>query len=179
MAFLQISLPTVEGLAAWAAAASTAGAILPGVVAQVLSESHSWDKHGAVYGVENVEDLWDAFSVLEAVAAACRHVYRQDPSHYPMPRGMEVGIAPGGSVALTWRSDSNTITLRFGGGWSTADLDDRGPNQTPHSQPDMSRACLSIEWVGDQPTTYEALKASPRAVAAVAASPTLQQQGWY
>lgn len=172
MNFLQASLPTREGIAAWAAASSTARAILPGRVAAVLVP-HEWDEHGDQYGVEDLDELWDSFSVLEAVAAAARSVYRDDPGHYPMPRGMEIGIEPSGGVSLVWRSDSHTITLRIGGGWSTADQDGRGgPNQAPHWQPNMSRSVLFIE--GD----HENLAASPRALAAVAASITLQQQGW-
>ena len=167
--FLQASLPIREGIAAWAAAASTAGAVLPGRVAQALLH-HDWDEHGPQYNV-GPDELWDAFSVLEAVAAAARSIYREDPVHHPMPRGMEVGIAPYRGVTLVWRSDAHTVTLRFGGGWSTADLPDRGaPGSAPHDQPCMSHSVLMIEGEGDA--------RSPRVLAAVAASATLQQNGW-
>jgi hypothetical protein len=171
--FISCSLPTREGIAAWAAAAATAGALLPGAVAQVLL-SHNWDEHGDAIDVEDVEDLWDAYSVLEAVASAARHVYRQEASSScPMPRGMEVGIGPDGRVGLVWQSDSHIITLRFGGGWSTADLDRGGPGRRPHWAPDMSTSVLMI-----QGSSLEALRASPRTAAALAASSTLQEQGW-
>ena len=170
--FLQAPLPTPEGIAAWAAAASTAGAILPGRVAQVLCP-HEWDEYGNRYGITDPDELWDSFNVLEAVAAAARSIYREDPGHYPMPRGMEVGLTPEGGVSLVWRSDTHTITLRIGGGWSTADADGRGgPNQAPHWQPNMGQSVLFIE--GD----HDDLAASPRVLAAVAASATIQQQGW-
>jgi hypothetical protein len=170
--FLQAPMPTPEGIAAWAAAAGHAGAILPSRVAQVLIPEE-WDEYGNRYGITDPDELFDAFSVMEAVAAAARSIYREDPGHYPMPRGMEVGIDPSGDVSLVWRSDTHTITLRIGGGWASADLEGRGgPNQAPHYQPNMSRSVLFIE--GDR----DNLAASPRALAAVAASITLQQQGW-
>jgi len=172
--FLQAPMPTPEGIAAWAAAASTAGAILPSRVAQVLIP-HEWDEYGDRYGVkeEDLDELFDTYSVLEAVASAARSIYREDPNHYPMPRGMEIGIDPTGDVSLVWRSDRHTITLRIGGGWASADLEGRGgPNQAPHRQPNMSRSVLLIE--GDR----DNLAASPRALAAVAASATLRQRGW-
>ncbi len=165
---IHASLPTAEGIAAWAAAAGQAGAVLPGRVAQALERD--WDEHGTQYNVSDVEDLWDAFSVLEAVAAAARSIYREDPGHYPMPRGMEVGIAPNGWVSLVWQSDSHTITLRIIGGWSTAD--DPKPSGG-HWAPDMSRSVLLID-VDDERDPL----ASPRALAAVAASETLKRQGW-
>ncbi len=167
--FLQASLPTGEGIAAWAAAAGQAGAILPDRVAEVLIPNE-WGNHGSQYG--EADDLFDAFDVLEGVAAAARSIYREDPGHYPMPRGMEVGIAPSGDVSLVWRSDSHTIALHIGGGWSSADLERGGPNGTPHHQPDMSRSVLLID--GD----HNDLAQGPRALAAMAASATLQQQGW-
>lgn len=169
MATLSVHLPTREAIAAWAAAASTAGAVLPGRVASIL-DAFPWDNHGSQYpsggeGEIDPDDLLDAYSILEAVAAACRSVYREDPSWYPMPRGMEVGIEPDGRAALIWRSDTHTVALRFGSGWSTADLDRGGPNQTPHWAPNLSKARLDIE--------SEAGAESPRAAAAVAASPIL------
>lgn len=166
--FISCSLPTKEGLAAWAAAAGTAGAVLPGVIAQVLSRN--WDEHG---DVDDVENLWDGFNCLEAVAAACRHVYRQDPRHYPMPRGGELYVAPDRRVGLLWRSDSHTVALHFGGGWSSADLDRGGPGLRPHWAPNMSESLLTIEG-----SSLDALRASQRTAAAVAASPTLQEHGW-
>lgn len=172
---LSAHIPTREAIAAWAAAASTAGAVLPGRVARIL-DTFPWDNYGSQYpsGGEEIDpdDLLDAYSILQAVAAACRSIYREDPSHYPMPRGMEVFIDPEGRVALIWGSDSHTVALRFGSGWSTADMPGRGgPNQAPHWAPNLSEARLDIE--GD----FE-LDESPRVAAAVAASPTLQQQGW-
>ena len=77
-------MPSNEGLRAWAAAAGTAGAVLPARVAAVLGGSQ-WAAHGPQYGVDDPDDIWDAFSILEAVAAACRSVYREDPGQYPMP----------------------------------------------------------------------------------------------
>ena len=162
--FLQSSLPTSEGIAAWAAAAGEAGAIMPGRVAEVLSRN--WEEHG-IKLVDDVDDLFDAFDILEAVAAAARSIYRNNEGRF-MPRGMEVGIRPDRTVSLVWQSDSHTTTLFIGsGGWSTADLPTHG---AVHWEPDMSTSMLIIEG--------EELEESPRVLAAVTASPTLQAQGW-
>jgi len=158
----QSSLPTNEGLAAWAAAAGEAGAIMPKRVAEVLLRN--WNDHG-YRRVDDVDDLFDAFNVIEAVAAAARSLYREHSGETPMPRGMEVGIRLDGTVSLVWVSYNHTITLFIGGGWSTADL-----SPTVHWQPDMSNSCLVIQ--------SESLAQSPRIVAAVNASPTLQSKGW-
>jgi hypothetical protein len=163
---IHASLPTAEGIAAWAAAASQAGAVLPGRVAQALERD--WDDHGHK-NVSDVEDLWDVFDVLEAVADAARSVCREHRSEPVMPRGMEVGIAPNGYVSLVWRSESHTITLQIIGGWSTADTH----RADDHWDPDMSESVLLIEVYGERDPL-----ASPRALAAMAASETLKRQGW-
>ena len=164
---IHASLPTAEGIAAWAAAAGQAGAVLPGRVAQALERD--WGDHGHK-NVEDVDDLYDVFDVAEAVAAAARSVYREFSGEPVMPRGMEVGISPNGWVSLVWQSDSHTITLRIIGGWSTADDTERG---TAHWAPDMSESVLLIQVYGERDPL-----ASPRALAAMAASETLKRQGW-
>lgn len=162
MSFLQVRLPVREGLAAWAAAASTAGAILPGRVLEVL-DGDQWTSGGHTPETE-IDEVWDAFSILEAVAAAARSVYENSDSDYPMPRGMEVRIEPTGSVSLLWRSDTHVITLQFGGGWA------RPYEGGGHWAPNLEFTTLFVEG--------ESLDDSPRVAAAVAASPTLQEQGW-
>jgi hypothetical protein len=141
MTLYQKRLPCAEAVKAWAAAAGTAGAFMPPLVAKQLL---SWE-----------ENEWCTPLVLEAVAVAAAQANAQNDGHFPPPRGMQVGVAPSGHWTLIWESDSHAITLQ--GGWSMAALLEI--EVTSHEAPALRRP-------------------SPRVAAAVAASPTLQQEGW-
>ena len=163
--FLQVSLPVREAIAAWAAAASTASAVLPNMVAKCLTYEN-WEGGRIAYDDEYEEGVWDSFRIVEACVAACRNLYDEDSS-FPLPRGMDLRIQVDGSVYLVWESESHVITLKLVAqreGWTTRSKEGKAL-ESPGFE-----AILDI--AGDH------LEASPRVAAAVAASPTLQAQGW-
>jgi hypothetical protein len=180
--FVQASLPVREAIAAWAAAASTAGAHLPNMVSKCLTyenweggacdEDNNWSAFSIVEACTEGNNGWDAFNIVEACTAACRNIYQEnvaDP-HFPMPRGMDLRIFPEGNVFLVWESDSHTITLKFVARrrhWSVF------KNEKVVESPGFS-AILMIDAKDEELE----LEASPRVAAAVAASFTLQTQGW-
>lgn len=154
-------IPTQEAIDAWVAAASTAGALMPAAVAAALKPTYEgqpceWDNYPRLD-----PQLQDATGIVMAVIEAAKAVYFDPEADgwegCPVPRGMQVGIEPDGTVSLVWVSETHTITLLFGsGGWGTG------------AKLGFSRLVI----------TGENLENSPRVRAAVAASPTLQEKGW-
>ena len=169
MDLIQVSLPTREAIAAWAAAASTAGAVLPGAVADRLLH-HAWDHYGPTYGVD-ADEILDAFTIAETTLAAARAVWRE--YNCPLVRGLDIKIQPNGSCCLTWQTENHIVSVIFGEGWATADLPNRGDEQgeVPHCTPDLTRAIFSL--------SGPALVGSPRLAAAAAASRALVESGDY
>ena len=166
--FLQASLPVQEAIAAWAAAASTAGALLPGMIQKCITYEN-WQGGRIPQADEDEESVWDAFRIVEACVAACRNLYEEDSS-FPLPRGMDLRIQVDGSVYLVWESESHVITLKLVAQrerWTT-----RCQEGKAIESPGFA-AILQID--ADETLKIEA---SPRVAAAVAASPTLQTQGW-
>ena len=110
----QESLVIPEGLARWAAAASTAGAILPSYVRDAIMRL-DWDADG--------DDRVDMYDIVEAVTDACRECQERHSEdcggqYLPCPRGVSVHCSPSGSVDIIWESDSHRTVLRFVGGFS-------------------------------------------------------------
>lgn len=165
--FLQVSLPVQEAIAAWAAAASTANALLPNEVKKCLTYEN-WEGGRIPDNDKDEDNVWDAFRITEACVAACRNLYEEWDSSFPLPRGMDIRILLDGCVYLIWESDSHIVTLKFvamRSRWTIRD-DEGKALESPGFE-----AILDI--TGD-----DDLETSPRVAAAVAASPTLQSQGW-